>query len=67
MIFENYDKWRRDPLFRFTGTRDLKHVFPGLGTALCVFSVYVGYKYLQSLTAAAHAPYNHHHDDHHHH
>lgn len=55
MIFANYDKWRYHPIFRFTGPKDLKHLFPGFGTAVCLFVVYLGYKAIQPA---------HHHDHH---
>jgi hypothetical protein len=46
MIFGNYDLWRQHPIFK---ANHIKHVFPGLGSAVAIFSVYVvagNFKYI---------------------
>merc|ERR1712137_855693 len=62
MVLANYDKWRYHPIFRFTGVKDLKHLFPGFGTALCLFAGYLTYKNVIEPSLASHDE----HDDHHH-
>jgi NADH-ubiquinone oxidoreductase B12 subunit family len=52
MVWDNYDKWRKHPVFR----PRFATVFPGLGTAAAIFSVYMVIDYARSFGA---------HDDHH--
>lgn len=62
MVFANYDKWRYHSIFRITGIKDLKHVFPGFGIASCLFVGYLGYKnFIQQNNS-----HGHHEEDHHH-
>merc|ERR1712217_806817 len=63
MVFQQYDRWRSHPIFHFTGIRDLKHLFPGFGTAAALFVVYLGYKQLIEPAFSSHD--DHHHGDHH--
>ena len=67
MVFASYDKWRGHPIFRFTGVKDLKHLFPGFGTATCLFAGYLAYKtFVQPMFAShEHEEHGHGHGDHH--
>jgi hypothetical protein len=61
-MFEKQDRWRRHPILRMTA---LKQLFPGFGTAVGIFSVYLVVDWLMKPKAVHGAHHGGGHDDHH--
>jgi hypothetical protein len=42
MVFENFDRWRKHPDIHVNLRKDFKHLWPGFGIGLAIFTVYLG-------------------------